>query len=1083
MPEARFLGSGGPFSFYDLDKTEPRKERDMRQNSRSLFLAVALLLLTAPAAQGTKPITAADAPKADARLLRKLQEGADRLRVVIRLKDGTPSARALLATPDPEGEEERGRRRLAAQRHLIEEMPREFEPIHTYESFSLLSGTATREGVIALANRSDVLSVTVDGIRKLYQAPIQPPLALVRSREANALGFTGKGQTVAVLDSGVDYTIPGLGGGGFPNAKVIGGIDTANKDADPMDCDGHGTSVASIIASPEGIAPDARIVAVKVFGDCEPGAFLSDIFAGINFAIVNRNRFNISAINMSLGGPVGVAGEDLGYCDALDPESAAAVDAAAAAGIAVFISSGNEAQSNALSTPACLSSAISVGAVYSERQVGFNWFNFCSDKPLTPDAVVCFSNSTSVLSLLAPGAFWDIATVGGRNDSFSGTSAASPAAAGVFVLLREARPSLSSEALAAILRMSGRPVGDRRNNTVTPRVDSISAVDFGTSSFASSGGPAVAIPDGTGSGRATVNVSGFTGTLGSVLAFVQIDHPDPRQLTVSLTGPAGTRVVLQDRTGRPERPINTVFGGTEAPANPLTAFQGRQANGTWTLTVEDKVPTVTGRIRSFALNLLRGQPRESIPFFTEGAVLPVVGRVDAGRRQSSDVRVYNPGPAAKIFRLYYVAGLLTGAQAVRATRTVPPGQVLSLNDVVFTEYGFPESVGHLKILSSDTRFLATSRSSGRARRGTLGFLVPGVPTMSAIGLGGEKLTANGLLRDYRVHTDLGFTEVANSPVSVLIEIKGDDGSPLGLMTQIGGPNQTMMIPDIIKHLGLGSTPNFRADFTVTSVGGRVVPFATRRDDVTGDGLFEAAIRSALSSDDIIVADAVHARGANNEPLKTDLHISNLGADPAMVTVSLIPRALTGMPLPPRVYTIAPGETLEKREVLRSEFGLLQPSSAALRIRPSGPARLAVSARTFVETSEGTFGHFAAGVPASEAIGMGGGTLTAIHLDHTSAPTGQKSSFGFAEVAGAPVTVRVTAKSGDSGAALASKAYPLEANSSFQVGVQDLLGAGVTAANFYLQFTAESGEGRVIAYGLSADSESGDAFAIPAQKEP
>lgn len=1060
-----------------------RQNSRVRRNSCSLVVAAALLSLTAPAARGAKPVTAAEAPKADPRLLRKLQEGAERVPVLVRVKDGTPSARALLASPDPGGEPERGKRRLTAQRRLIEDLPRQFKPRHTYESFSLLAGTATREGVIALANRSDVLSVTVDGIRKLYQsAPVQPALALIRSREANALGFTGKGQTVAVLDSGVDYTIPGLGGGGFPNAKVIGGIDTANKDGDPMDCDGHGTSVASIIAGSEGIAPDARIVAVKVFGDCEPGAFLSDILAGINFAIVNRQRFNISAINMSLGGPVGVAGDDLGFCDALDPESATAVDAATAAGIAVFIASGNEAQSNVLSTPACLSSAISVGAVYSERQVGFNWFNFCSDKPLTPDGVVCFSNSTSGLSLLAPGAFWDIATVGGRNDSFSGTSAASPAAAGVFALLREARPGLSSEALAAILRMSGRPVGDPRNGAVTPRVDALLAVDFGAGSFASFGAAAVAIPDGAGSGRATVNLSGFTGTLGGALAFVQIDHPDPRQLTVSLTGPDGRRVVLHDRTGRPERPISTVYGVTEAPAFPLTALQDRLANGTWTLMVEDRVPTVTGRIRGFALNLLRGQPREAIPFFTDGVALPVVGRADAGRRQSSDLRIYNPGPTQKTFRIYYVAGLLTGAQAVRARRTVAPGQVLSLNDVVFTEYGYPESTGHVKILSSDTRFLATSRSSGRARRGTVGFLVPGVPTMSAIGLGSEGLTANGLLRNYRVHTDLGFTEIANSPVSVLIEIKGADGSPLGLMTQIAGPNQTMMIPDIIKRLGLGSTPNFRADFTVTSVGGRVIPFATRRDNFTGDELFETAVRTAVSSDDIVVADAVHARNANNESLKTDLHISNLAAGTAMVTVSLIPRALTGTPNPPRVYTIAPGETLEKQDVLRAEFGLSQPSSAGLRVRPSGPARLAVSARTFVETSDGTFGHFAAGVPASEALGAEGGTLTAIHLDHASAPAGQKSSFGFAEVAGSPVTVRVTAKSGDSGAVLGSKSYMVEANSAFQASAAELLGPGVTAANFYLQFTVESGVGKIVAYGLSTDSESGDTFAVPAQKE-
>jgi hypothetical protein len=155
-----------------------RQNSRVRRNSCSLVVAAALLSLTAPAARGAKPVTAVEAPKADPRLLRKLQEGAERVSVLVRVKDGTPSARALLASPDPGGEPERGKRRLAAQRRLIEDLPRQFKPRHTYESFSLLAGTATREGVIALANRSDVLSVTVDGIRKLYQgAPIQPALA------------------------------------------------------------------------------------------------------------------------------------------------------------------------------------------------------------------------------------------------------------------------------------------------------------------------------------------------------------------------------------------------------------------------------------------------------------------------------------------------------------------------------------------------------------------------------------------------------------------------------------------------------------------------------------------------------------------------------------------------------------------------------------------------------------------------------------------------------------------------------------------------------------------------------------------
>ena len=69
----------------------------------------------------------------------------------------------------------------------------------------------------------------------------------------------------------MDYTTSQLGGGAFPNAKVVGGMDVADEDSDPMDCDGHGTSVSGIIAGPNGVAPDAKIVALKactVVGYC-----------------------------------------------------------------------------------------------------------------------------------------------------------------------------------------------------------------------------------------------------------------------------------------------------------------------------------------------------------------------------------------------------------------------------------------------------------------------------------------------------------------------------------------------------------------------------------------------------------------------------------------------------------------------------------------------------------------------------------------------------------------------------------------------------------------------------------------------
>lgn len=1063
----------------------------MQSRRSRLPVAVALLLLAgSPGAQALTPLTAGEAPKAQARLLRALNEGAEEVRVIVGLNDGTPAPRTLMEKPDPAGEPGRRLVRLAAQKRLASEVPEtEFRPRHYYESFSLVAGRATRDGVVKLATRPDVAWVALDGTRKRMQVTPQNAAVLMRSDAANATGINGAGQAVAVLDTGVDYTVAELGGAPFPNAKVIGGADTADDDADPMDCEGHGTSVSGVVAGPRGVAPAARIVALKVFksrdatnSGCDDTAFVSDLIQGINYAITHKAEFGIAAINMSLGAEPD-SSADQGYCDASEPAEAAAIDAAVAADLLVVASAGNGAFQRALAAPGCVSSAVSVGAVYSFTSPSRAW-SACTDQNVVPDMVACFSNSNTHLSLLAPGAFWSTVRKGGlANPNFGGTSASAPAAAGAIALVRQARPDLTALGVLGLLRMTGHPVTDHRNGVVSPRVDTLAAIQLATSRFAGYVGPAVPFPDGTGSASATAVVSGVSGSIASVQVWVQIDHNDPRDLRVRLTGPDGTSVLLHDRTGVPQRPLNAVYGRPDVPAQALSAFQGHPANGLWTLTVEDQVAGTSGRIRNFSLTVVPGQPVVPIPREADGAVLPVVGRVQGTKFFLSDVRLYNPTTTPKAFSLFYVPTSQSGATALRATRTVGAGQVLALNDVVFSEFGFDSSIGELTIVGNDAAFLATSRAYTQSTNGTFGQFVPGFRSVGGLALGQGRATANGFAKDSRFHTNVGFTEVSGAPVTVRIDLLDSNGVTIASTTRDAEPNQTLLITDIVGDRGLGSASNFRVDFTVTSPTGRIVPFGILLDDATGDGLFEPAANPPASADDIVVTQASFASGAADTFFKTNLHVTNVGAEPATVTVSLLPRVLTGTPAPPRVYTLAPGQTIEKLDVLNTAFGLLNPSAAGLRIHPSGPARLVVSTRTFVEKFGGTFGFYIPGLSTANAIGLNGGTVTAIHLDQSNLSTGYRSNFGIAEVGGADVAVRIFVRSGDSGAVIGSKAYFVPANTSFQQNVTDILGVGATASNIYLQFAVEGGAGRVLAYGVAVDNTSGDAIYLPAQREP
>ncbi len=1048
-------------------------------------LALLFPLLAAPWARAASAAPQ-DAPRSDESVRRALERGEQTLDVIAGVRDDVASPRLAAAHPDRTGEPERRARRLAAQKRLAEAMPAEtFRLRRRYGSFSMLAGRATREAVLALANRSDVAWVTMDGVRREHARAPQASQLLMHSDQANALGFTGAGESIAILDTGVDYGIADMGGGAFPNAKVIGGRDVADGDDDPMDCEGHGTSVAAVAAGPTGVAPGARIVALKISktASCDE-AMDSDILAAIDWAILNQEAYAISAINLSFGGPP-ADGADHGYCDEAFPQYAVAIESALAAGIVFVASAGNEGLSNAIAVPACVSSAVSVGAVYPESFVRVAWQNdtggtLCEDAPASPDAIVCFSNSASTLSLLAPGAFWDVATKGGAFSQFHGTSASAPAAAGAAALARQAHPGLSAAAVASLLRGTGRPISDPRNGILTPRVDALAAVQIVSGSFAPSGGAPVAIPDASGFATATATASGFSGLLAGVEAVVEIAHPDPRQLGVRLTGPDGTTVLLHDHTGSPEHPINGIYGRTLASAESLGAFQGKEGNGVWTLTVEDRTPSLSGRIQGFAVHLIAGQPSEPIPPSEGALVLPVVGHVQGSRLFLSDARLYNPSSKEQSFSLFYVPQGRSGTQAVRATRTVAPGRVLALDDVVGSEFGYANSIGELTIVGPEADAIVTSRSYTRSPDGTFGLFVPSVRRGDGLGPG-ERATANGLVKNAQFHTNAGFTEISGSPVSVRMDIHGGDGTLLASTTRGAGANGTVLVTDIIGDRGLGVTPNFRIDYTVVGGSGRAAPFATFVDNATGDGVFQAAIKPPVTSDDTVIPQASHATGANRDFFRTDLHITNLGEAPVSVSVSLVPRVLTGEPTPPLVLAIGPGQTIEKLDVL-AEFGLSDPSAAGVRIHPTGPARLAVSSRTYVRKSGGTFGFSIPGQPASEGLVAGGGTATVIQLDQTTSARGFRSNFGFAEVGGGDVAIRVTARSGDDGAVLGSRTYSLAAGRSFQASVADVAGSS-PRANLYLQFSVESGPGRVLAYGVSIDNTSGDAIYIPAQKEP
>jgi subtilisin family serine protease len=139
-------------------------------------------------------------------------------------------------------------------------------------------------------------------------------------------------------------------------------------------------------------------------------------------------------------------------------------------GTLVFVASGNDAHSDGIGLPACIASAVSVGAVW-DSDVGGVSFSACTDFSTSADQIACFSNSGPNLDLLAPGGYITAPGVGGSTSSMVGTSQATPHAAGAAALLIESNPSLTPDAIENGLKGSGRTITDSRNGRSFTRFD------------------------------------------------------------------------------------------------------------------------------------------------------------------------------------------------------------------------------------------------------------------------------------------------------------------------------------------------------------------------------------------------------------------------------------------------------------------------------------------------------------------------------------------------------------------------------------------------------------------------------------
>ncbi len=354
------------------------------------------------------------------------------------------------------------------------------------------------------------------------EAQLRQGIAVINAETARAT-YNGQGVAIAVIDSGVDYTHPNLGGGAFPNEKVIGGTDIGDGDSDPFPSSGveHGTEVAGVAAGglPEGevgdfiggVASGAKLYALRANSTAEPESFSTvAATAALDWCVSHKNDDPANPIlvaNISLG-----SGQYTDFCDDAFPAYALAASTATAAGITIVGASGNNGYCNAVGLPACFSDIIAVGAVWDDdlgTSVSCVDDASCAQnegegeipcpagyhslrETVVARAVPAYSNSAPLIDLFGPSHSahtTDIAGVSGADagdytTNFGGTSCATPYVAGAVACLQSAAFSITGDYLSPgqvlnLLRSTGPGITDPKAipALTRPLVDLQAAID------------------------------------------------------------------------------------------------------------------------------------------------------------------------------------------------------------------------------------------------------------------------------------------------------------------------------------------------------------------------------------------------------------------------------------------------------------------------------------------------------------------------------------------------------------------------------------------------------------------------------
>ena len=303
---------------------------------------------------------------------------------------------------------------------------------------------------------------------------------------------------------------------------------------------------------------------------------------------------------------------------------------------------------------------------------------------------------------------------------------------------------------------------------------------------------------------------------------------------------------------------------------------------------------------------------------------------------------------------------------------------------------------------------------------------------------------------------------------MLISVFGGDGKKISEfpMTLAAGQHTQFSLAQHNVNVTDG-----RVEVKVTSPGGKVTAYASVLDNLTNDPMLVSPVTITNNGSTKFVIPGVADINNGLANWRTDARIYNASSN--TVKANLLFYSQFGGDPKTAEITLAPNEVKQLDNTLASVFGVTN-DGGALHITTTDPANLVTSARTYNQTTNGTYGQFINGVTPNDAAGVGGRAVQVLQVEDSDR---YRSNIGIAEVSGKTASVELLLVPAD-GRVSAKLNFDMSPNEFRQFNLREF-GVGTTY-NGRVSVRVIGGDGRITAYASVIDQITQDPTFVPAQ---